>query len=177
MDIQRFEKLVPLIVAIISATALLGGYMYQKHKEREADIRKTRQEIYVEYLNTLEIERLANTKEEASNDQKLGRKDRQKIRAEAQRLWDKWELEKGAATNKLAIFGETAVVQALAEHWRKKPTPCSDGWETNVAFFRAMRESALPKEKRLSDEDLAELALRCTPTPQQGDGGVTSKTR
>lgn len=37
---------VPLLTAMISATALLGGYMYQKHKEKEAEIRKTRQEIY-----------------------------------------------------------------------------------------------------------------------------------
>ncbi len=41
-----FEKIVPLIVAIISATALLGGYMYQRQKEKEAEIRKTRQDIY-----------------------------------------------------------------------------------------------------------------------------------
>ncbi len=46
MDMQGFEKLVPLIVAIISAITLLAGYTYQKHKEKEAEIRKTRQEIY-----------------------------------------------------------------------------------------------------------------------------------
>ncbi|MDE3088933.1 MAG: hypothetical protein KGJ80_06070, partial [Chloroflexota bacterium] len=40
------EKLVPLLTAIISATALLSGYMYQKRKEKDAEIRKTRQEIY-----------------------------------------------------------------------------------------------------------------------------------
>ena len=43
---KTFMKLVPLLVAIISATALLFGYVYQKHKEKEAEIRKTRQEIY-----------------------------------------------------------------------------------------------------------------------------------
>ena len=34
------------MAAIISATALLAGYMYQKHEERVAEIRKTQQEIY-----------------------------------------------------------------------------------------------------------------------------------
>ncbi|SEM20721.1 hypothetical protein SAMN04489760_106156 [Syntrophus gentianae] len=43
---QKFEKLVPLVAAIISAAALLFGYMYQKNMERQAEIRKVRQEIY-----------------------------------------------------------------------------------------------------------------------------------
>jgi hypothetical protein len=165
MDIQRFEKFVPLIVAIISATAL---YMYQKHKEKETEIRKTRQEIYAEYLNTLDVERLMYTKEVDSKDLTRGYKARQKLKAEAQRLPDKWELEKGMATNKLAVFGESAVVRALAEHWRQtQPTTCGNDWKENLAFFRVMREHAMPEEPRLSDEDLAELVLRCTPAIQR----------
>jgi len=46
METKAFEKFVPLIVAVISAAALLFGYMYEKDKEKEAEIRKTRQDIY-----------------------------------------------------------------------------------------------------------------------------------
>jgi len=47
------EKLIPVIAAVISATALLGGYMYQKNQEREAEIRKMRQEIYSDLINNI----------------------------------------------------------------------------------------------------------------------------
>ncbi len=40
------EKLVPLAAAIISAAALIGCYMYQKHQEREAEINRMRQGVY-----------------------------------------------------------------------------------------------------------------------------------
>jgi hypothetical protein len=43
---KNIAALMPLLTAIISAMALLSGYMYQKHKDKQAEIRKTRQEIY-----------------------------------------------------------------------------------------------------------------------------------
>jgi hypothetical protein len=50
---NNLEKFVPLATAIISAAALLGGYTYQKNKEKEAEIRKTRQEIYSRLITNI----------------------------------------------------------------------------------------------------------------------------
>jgi hypothetical protein len=50
---NEFGNLVPLITAIISATALLIGYGYQKHLEKKAAIRKTRQEIYSRLITSI----------------------------------------------------------------------------------------------------------------------------
>jgi hypothetical protein len=50
---NNLEKFVPLATAIISAAALLGGYIYQKDKEKQADIRKTRQEIYSRLITNI----------------------------------------------------------------------------------------------------------------------------
>jgi hypothetical protein len=49
----RSDRLVPLIAAIISALALLGGYMYQKNQEREEDINRKRQDIYSRLIDNL----------------------------------------------------------------------------------------------------------------------------
>ena len=161
MAALSFEKLTPLLVAGIGAFGIASGYVYQKDKEMDADLRKTKQEIYVAFLNTLDIERmLAGRKTD---------KARHQLSAEDQGLSDKWNLERGAATNRLAIFGETAVIEALAEDWRLLAPPCSDDrWKLEVAFFRAMRDSVMPTEKRVSDAAFAELILRCTPNPVGG---------
>ena len=45
--------LVPIIVAAISATALLYGYRSQKERERDAAIQKTRQEIYSKPISNI----------------------------------------------------------------------------------------------------------------------------
>ena len=50
---KTVENLLPLLAAVISAIALLGGYAYQKRMEREAEIRKTRQEIYSRLISNI----------------------------------------------------------------------------------------------------------------------------
>ena len=47
------NTLVPLIVAVLSAATILFGYIYQRNKEREFEIAKTRQEIYVRLVTNL----------------------------------------------------------------------------------------------------------------------------
>lgn len=44
---------IPVIVAVISAAAILLGYAYQKRKQREFEIHKTRQEIYTRLIKNL----------------------------------------------------------------------------------------------------------------------------
>jgi hypothetical protein len=50
---NTFKNLLPVLAAIISAIALLLGYAYQKRLERDAEIRKTRQEIYSRLISNI----------------------------------------------------------------------------------------------------------------------------
>jgi len=50
---NTLKNLLPLSAAIISALALLAGYGYQKSLERDAEIRKTRQEIYSRLISNI----------------------------------------------------------------------------------------------------------------------------
>jgi hypothetical protein len=50
---NRVNSLLPILTAAISAAALLGGYWYQKRLERDAEIQKTRQEIYSRLIGNI----------------------------------------------------------------------------------------------------------------------------
>ena len=53
MNTLKNQNLLPILAAIISAIALLGGYAYQKQLERDAEIRKTRQDIYSRLISNI----------------------------------------------------------------------------------------------------------------------------
>jgi hypothetical protein len=48
-----FRNWFPVVTALISALALLGGYVLQKSAERDAETRKTRQEIYSRLISNI----------------------------------------------------------------------------------------------------------------------------
>jgi hypothetical protein len=50
---KKLEGGMPLLAALISAGVILFGYVYQKNMEREAEVRKARQEIYVRLINNI----------------------------------------------------------------------------------------------------------------------------
>ncbi|HXH14354.1 MAG TPA: hypothetical protein VNP04_31900 [Alphaproteobacteria bacterium] len=47
------KDLIPIVVALISASALLLGYVIQKKKEREFELNKVRQEIYMRLIKNI----------------------------------------------------------------------------------------------------------------------------
>jgi hypothetical protein len=47
------DSYIPIIVALVSAIALVSGYAYQKKKERDFEISKTRKEIYKRLIRNL----------------------------------------------------------------------------------------------------------------------------
>jgi len=53
MNTLKNQNLLPILAAIISAIALLVGYAYQKQLERDAEIRKTRQDIYSRLISNI----------------------------------------------------------------------------------------------------------------------------
>jgi hypothetical protein len=50
---EKLKNLLSVIVALISAIALLLGYRYQKQLERDADIRETQQKIYSRLISNI----------------------------------------------------------------------------------------------------------------------------
>ena len=47
------DSYIPLLAALASALALLAGYAYQKRKERQFEIQRTRQDIYTRLVKNL----------------------------------------------------------------------------------------------------------------------------
>lgn len=47
------QAYVPIIVASISALTVLIGYIFQKHREREFELNKTRQALYTRFVRNL----------------------------------------------------------------------------------------------------------------------------
>ena len=155
------------VAALIGA--VLGSAVQQYlniNLERMRRFDTWRRDAYVRYLEALEKNRLAESKIFASAAPNLTDASREELRGHAARLKDEWEYEQGTATLVLAIFGESEVVHELAEHWRRTENGrrCEgDGWKTNLNFYKKLREKAMVGEPNLSDSDLAELTIRCTP--------------
>lgn len=47
------QAYIPIIVAVISAITVLFGYLFQKHREREFELNKVRQELYMRFVCNL----------------------------------------------------------------------------------------------------------------------------
>lgn len=156
-----------------AAAALVGGLLgstYQQYLNTELArtqrFDEWRRDAYVRYLNAMQKYDLAEAKIAASSAPDTTEKRRQELRTQAAQLTDQWEYEQGTATYTLAVFGESEVVHALAEHWRRSEprVPCKgDTWKTNLTFFKTLRAKAMRGEPNLSDSDLAELVIRCVP--------------
>jgi len=54
---MTFNQYLPLLAALISAIALLAGYAFQKHKERQVELLKTRQSFYSRLMKNLTLRR------------------------------------------------------------------------------------------------------------------------
>lgn len=156
--------------AVAALIGALIGTTYQQYLNINLARMKVfddwRRDAYVRYLDALEKNRLAQSKMAASDAPNLTEARREELRGQAARLNDEWEYEQGTASLTLAVFGESEVVQALAEHWRRTENGrrCEgDGWKTNLNFYKKLREKAMRGEPNVSDSDLAELTIRCTP--------------
>lgn len=52
---NAMRRYAPLVAAVLSAAVILFGYVYEKDKEREFQIRRTQQEIYTRLITNLII--------------------------------------------------------------------------------------------------------------------------
>ena len=136
---QGFEKLVPLLTAIISATALLFGYTYQKNTEREAEIRKMRQEIYSRLATNIT--------------QRIGLLDRVQMSPE-------WKQARNYQEQYNVIIKDAASSKNLSDQKEIAALLCMYGTDDAIkAYANWLREGWDPNTKTATSDDLGKLIL------------------
>ena len=162
---------VSLSVAIIAiAGTLLGAtvqHLLSIDRERLERFEATQAEAYLGYMNSLDKSRMARSYREAIANSDATTKPA--LDAEARKLELEFELEGGAALRRIAIYGDAAVVEAMAA-WSRQAfplPPCGEHWEADLAIWQHMRDSVSGQEQRVNGQDLGELALYCRPPSSQ----------
>lgn len=154
------DNIVPLLTAIISAIALLSGYMYQKYKEREAETRKKRQEIYSRFIVNL-TERQELFEQAMRRPDWPSREDPEYSQKLTTLIIGDSELNKNLSEGReimtfLALYGSDEAIKACLEFRR-------EGWEYSTGesskgadkgkLIQRLRRSVYPKT-RVTSEDL-----------------------
>jgi hypothetical protein len=164
------EKSSWVLAVMTSIVGLVGGLIgstYQQslaaRMEETKVFDENRRSAYLEFLNTMEGYRLSEGKRGAATAAQAPDQ-RKRLLAEAEQLREKWEEQAGIAARRVGIFGGSAVIVAVANHWRAgSVAPCgAKPVNTDLQLFRAMREDAMPGQPRLSDADLIMITMRCT---------------
>jgi hypothetical protein len=141
------------LAAVGIAGALLGSavqHVLTLDRERSMATEERQSEAYVALLNAFDMFRM-------SESEKAGGRER-----EADELLRRYELEAGAAVRRIAIFGDKAVVEALAEWYRQDGLrPCEAILTPELATWERMRTASLGADQDVSPSDLAAVAGRC----------------
>jgi len=139
------KNFITLATAIISAVALLCGYGYQKHMEREAEIRKTRQDIYSRLVASItkanEITgRLEQTPEwkEAKNAQ-----ERNQLAAKNPELSKNWH-NRTEIISLLCLYGTDDAIGAYLNWTKEDLDPKGKGGDLGELVV-ALRKAIYPK--------------------------------
>jgi len=83
-----------------------------------------------------------------------------------QELTEEYRKKTAEARKRIAVYGNKAVVEALAKYWRdyfKRPD-CSgsdDRIKDDVSIYHRMREDIMPSSEQVSDEDMMLLLFMC----------------
>jgi hypothetical protein len=151
---------VPLIVAVISATTLLFGYIYQKHKERQFEINRTRQEIYTRLVRNLSeklelFERLQDDPDMPEKATAENVEEVMKLIAKKYPELDKNFNEGREIMSLMALYATDDAIQACAQFYRESYASMQPGSEVrpdkNELILR-LRKSIFPKTKVASED-------------------------
>jgi len=149
----------PILAAVISALALIGGYIYQRRKEQEAEIRRVRQDIYSRLCINLmrrvdAMDRVARVADwPAPDDPEYMKKSYELVMADPEcraNLAEGREL-----TASLALYGTDDAIRAYV-HWIRQ------GWAyankrssrdpDTGQLIQALRKSVYPRTRIRADE-------------------------
>ncbi len=117
---MSFEQYFPLLTAAISAIALLAGYSFQKRKERQFELLKTRQDIYSRLIKNLTLRRQLSTVASADADwpKELRKEDLDSINKLIDERYPDLRrnlIEGHELFSLLCIYGSDAAVKATAQ--------------------------------------------------------------
>jgi len=147
----------PILAAIISAIAVLAGYGYQKRLERDAEVRKTRQDIYSRLISNIterntmlgrleQSPELTNAKpeERPQLEQQLQLKDAELVKNEGDRT---------EVVAKLCLYGTDEAIHAYAKYAKANAGPTGgDLGELVLALRQSISKST---DIKASEADLA----------------------
>ena len=146
----------PYLVAGIGIIGvLLGsivGHYFSLSQEKQSLLEEARRQGYIEFLESQQLYAEFKEANRLGNDEK------------ADRFREQWHLKQQGAINKIATYGDTNVVKALADFYRKyhPVDKCKENWQDDIEIYQNMRQSLLGEDDPASDHDLAELILKCS---------------
>jgi len=148
MNMKTFEGLIPLFTAIISAAALLVGYVYQKHMETDAGIRKNRQEIYSRLITNITKRNEMQWRIENSPDWKKAKNEQEQYQmilkdAEMSKNWH----DRTEVVAFLFLYGTDDAINAYAK-WVSEGSNVENIGKLILAF----RKSIYPETHTTADD-------------------------
>lgn len=157
----------PLIIAFITAITALFGYIYEKRKEREFQLRETRKDIHKQLIaNFMEMQVLYG---KANKDPDLPPFDSSNpnehfsyIEVNHPKLWE--NIFKGKEIGALmSVYGTDESIKAVAEFWKQSIKFGQDNSSNLPPNFQAMilhlRQSLFP-ETTVTQDDILFMVLR-----------------
>ncbi len=116
------SEYIPLIVALISAITVLCGYIHEKRKEREFQLRETRKEIHQKLIaNVIEknilYEKVMKDPNTPPFNPQIPLEHYNYIENNHEKLWD--NLTKGMEIQAwMSMYGSDAAIKATSDFWR-----------------------------------------------------------
>jgi hypothetical protein len=178
--------IVPSIGVISAIIGALLGYFLSLQEKRVSLLEEARRQAYVDYLEQrewgIQLAYLNNVRENIEVELAKAEKNRDQKKVEDLRarssmlqtkidsLDEQWKTKGKSTLNKIAIYGDSKVIEALLKFFRKawpSETQCGKNWMLDVSVYQNMRRSLMPKEELVTDIDLAELVLNCVVSEQQ----------
>jgi len=166
---NKSKALVAGIFTLIGVILGAGlNYYLTLDSERQKALRDTRRKAYVDFLHSHVI---WDSAQSATSE-----KDKQEITKE-------YYKKTAEARKRIAVYGNKAVVEALANYWRIyfQRRDCSgshDRVKDDVAIYHSMREDIMPGSEQVSDADMMMLVFLCkTPEKQTWIKNIFSGTK
>lgn len=119
--------------------------------EREKDLREIRRKAYVDFLHAQvkwDSAQYATSEEES------------------RQFSEDYREKTAEARKRIAVYGDKAVVEALAKYWRNHfdRKICPGTYEKigdDVSIYQRMREDVMPGDELVNDEDMMMLLFLC----------------
>ncbi len=160
------SEYIPLIVALISAITVLCGYIHEKRKEREFQLRETRKEIHQKLIaNLIEknalYEKLMKDPDTPAFDPMNPMDHYNYIESHHTDLWD--NLIEGMEIQALmSVYGSDEAIKATSNFWRAS-IAVAQGQSTerpSLALMILELRRSLFADTSLSEEDIRFMLMR-----------------